>query len=111
MEAGRVGRRGKEKTFLRSKKAAERVAPPVGRRRGFEDRSTRKDVDRTGLLMEAATIGSGQPGLATRGGLPARSRTPGGPIARARKSPPPPETSSHAHPPSAQSAWNIRRPA
>src|SRR5271165_3705327 len=60
MEAGRVGRRGKEKTFLRSKKAAERVAPPVGRRRGFEDRSTRKDVDRTGLLMEAATIGSGQ---------------------------------------------------
>jgi hypothetical protein len=54
MEAGRVGE-GQGKTFLRKGVEERCVAPPVGRRRPFEDRSVKKTLTLAGPLMEAAT--------------------------------------------------------
>ena len=48
--------RGKSKPFLRREQKGERVAPPVGPRRPDVDRSRKKGVDTTGLLMEAVTV-------------------------------------------------------
>jgi hypothetical protein len=58
MEAGRSGGRKKKDPFLerKAKTGRERVAPPVGRRRPSVDRSGKKVIDKTGLLMEAATV-------------------------------------------------------
>jgi hypothetical protein len=57
MEAGRIGE-GKKKPFLNRKDKTESAeAPPVGRRRRVEV-GREKTVDKTDLLMEAATAGS-----------------------------------------------------